>query len=461
MVSILSSRRQALTALSAAFVSVGACQSNGPKPVPRTEQGTAPSGATARSDTRTSAAPNGAAHPDLVVPVPAASAPTRAAAAEQRAFMRKSAQAAWQFVSRSTSTAGFVGATETYPYMTVWDIASTLASTWSARQLGFITAKQYKARTARALTTIEGMPLFDGAAYNKLYASHTGAMVDRKNQTSTQGYGWSVIDHGRFLVWLKVIGQSDPDFAPRVQAIVAKLDMKRLVHDGYLYGEDLDPANGARRSYQEGRVGYEQYAAEGFSLWGTRGEQALDFGANGRPATVEGVTVVSDARKGDLLTSEPFVMMGLELGWPGATWRPLSLAVLAAQEARFKRTGIVTMVSEDAIPDPPAYFYYYLVYSNGKPFVVTSPGGETAETFPRWVSAKAAFGYHALAPSDYTWRALQVVRWGMTPNRGWTAGVYEGTQRSTRSFNLNTAAIVLESAAYMQRGCPFIKVTCG
>ena len=235
---------------------------------------------------------------------------------------------------------------------------------------------------------------------------------------------------------------------------------KRLVTDGYLRGEDLDPQTHAHRLYQEGRVGYEQYAAEGFALWGVRAEKALDFSANGKPVTVNDQTVLADARKNDLLTSEPFVMMGLELGWPGATWRPLALAVLAAQETRFKRTGIVTMVSEDAIPDPPAYFYYYLLYYNGTPFAVTSPGGDTASTFPRWVSAKAAFGYHALAPSDYTWRALQTVKWGMAPGRGWTAGVYEGTRNSTKAFNLNTAAIVLESAAYFQRGCPFIERAC-
>lgn len=388
------------------------------------------------------------------------SAPASDELRTQRDFMRKSALAAWEFVARSRSQAGFVGATESYPFMTVWDLASTLSATYSARELGFITPAQYHKAIDRALTTVEAMSLFDNAAFNKLYAAKSGAMVDRKSEVSAKGYGWSVLDHGRFLIWMKILAQNDPEFATRIQAIVARLDMKRLVAGGYLRGEDLDPATGARRSYQEGRVGYEQYAAEGFALWGARAEQALDFNANGRPVLVNDQSVLADARKNDLLTSEPFVMMGLELGWPGATWRPLALAVLAAQEARFKRTGIVTMVSEDAIPDPPAYFYYYLLYSNGTPFAVTSPGGDTASTFPRWVSAKAAFGYHALAPSDYTWRALQAVKWGMSPGRGWTAGVYEGTRTSTKSFNLNTAAIVLESAAYMQRGCAFIERTC-
>ena len=385
----------------------------------------------------------------------------RASTTEQRNFMRQSARSAWNFVSRSMSPgAGFVGATDTYPYMTVWDMASTIASIHSARQLGLINAGQYHRAMERAFRTIEKMPLYDRAAYNKLYASNTGAMVDRKTATSGKGYGWSVLDHGRLLIWLRIIGANDTTYATRAQAMVARLDMSRLVRDGYLQGEDLHPADSSVRRYQEGRIGYEQYAAEGFALWGARAERALDFGANGKSTMVLGHPVLADTRGDDLLTSEPFVMMGLELGWTSPTWRSLSLSVLAAQEARYKQTGIVTMVSEDAIPDPPAYFYYYLLYHNGKPFVVTAPSGEIAPTYPRWVSAKAAFGYHALVPSEYTWLALQTVKWGATSGRGWTAGVYEGTRNSTRIFNLNTAAIVLESALYFERGCPLIQRTC-
>lgn len=421
-------------------------------------QGSSPDMRAARGGT-TSVTPQGAGA-RLTLPMPIASAPVDESPDEQQRVMLKSARSAWSFVSREASQAGFVGATDNYPYMTVWDMASMFAATWSARELHLITPAQYSAMISRGLGTMEKMPLFDGAAFNKLYAAGSGAMVDRQSKTTTKGYGWSVLDHGRLLVWLRIIGQDDPAFAERTRALVAKLDMNRLVHDGYLMGEDLDPETNQTRSYQEGRVGYEQYAAEGFALWGTRAERALDFGANGSPVTVNDQTVLADRRGGDLLTSEPFVMMGLELGWTGPNWRPLSLSVLAAQEARFTRTGIVTMISEDAVPDPPAYFYYYLLYHDGKSFVVTSPGGTVSDSYPRWVSAKAAFGYHALAPSAYTWRAVKAVEWGSSPSRGWTAGVYEGTKNATKAFNLNTAAVVLESAAYFQRGCAFIQSTC-
>lgn len=395
----------------------------------------------------------------LAIPSPSPSAPVPATADEQSVFMLRSARAAWSYVTREVTSAGFIGATKNYQFLTVWDMASALAAAYSARELGFITTAEYTRFVSRTLTSIERMPLYDNAAFNRLYSARNGAMVNSRAERSKVGMGWSALDHGRLFVWLKLVAETDPSFATRAQAIVARLDMSRLVKNGYMQGEEILARSNKRRVYQEGRVGYEQYAAEGFALWGAAVDSARDFSFNGTPVVLHGQTIITDKRGGDVMTSEPFVMMGLELGWPNDTWRNLSRAVLAAQEARFKQTGIVTMVSEDAIPVPPAYFYYYLLYHEGKPFVVTTVSGATSARFPRWVSAKAAFGYHALAPSSYTWRALQTVKYGGDAG-GWTAGVYEGTRRSTSTYNLNTAAIVLESAAYIKRGCPLILRTC-
>jgi hypothetical protein len=149
-------------------------------------------------------------------------------------------------------------------------------------------------------------------------------------------------------------------------------------------------------------------------------------------------------------------MLGLELGWPSAEWERLARAVLAAQEERHRRTGIVTIVSEDAVPRPPAYFYYYLLYHNGEDFVVVTPSHDLVPWNLRWVSAKAAFGWHALMPSAYTWLALQTVKGAETPNAGWSAGVYERSRVRVQAHNLNTAGVILESVAYYMRGCALI-----
>lgn len=403
-----------------------------------------------------------AALPPLVLPEPTLLAPTAATPEVQRALMLKSAKTAWRFVSRNVAASGFVSATDVYAYATVWDIASTLAATYSARELGIISAAQYRTAMDRALATLATMPRYDSTAFNKLYAVGSARMVDRQTHVSHEGYGWSALDHGRLLVWLRIVG-TDTAYTARTQAIVARLRLDRLIVDGYLRGQDLNPRYGQpliakHRVYGEGRIGYEQYAAEGFALWGARAPLALDFRANGRPVTVLGQTVLADERGTDVLTSEPFIMMGLELGWTTPHWRSLSLAMLAAQEARSRETGRITLLSEDAVNDPPWFFYYYLLYRDGHTFIVTSPLGHVSPNFPRWVSTKAAFGYHALAPSDYTWRAMQAVQPSGASGGGWTAGVYEGSGRATPANNLNTAAMVLEAAAYVLRGsCPLIQ----
>jgi len=85
---------------------------------------------------------------------------------------------------------------------------------------------------------------------------------------------------------------------------------------------------------------------------------------------------------------------------------------------------------------------------------VHTPGVELDA--PRWLSTKAAFAWYALLPSKYTRDALTAVQGALDPSRGWATGVYEGSNQSTATYSLNTAAIILETAAYRKRGKPLI-----
>jgi hypothetical protein len=281
-------------------------------------------------------------------------------------------------------------------------------------------------------------------------------MIDRKQRISSRGYGWSVTDIGRLLIWLRILAVNQPQFATQAANIVKRLDMSRLIKDGYLQSEDLSPTTGALHPFQEGRIGYEQYTAAGLALWGHRAENALNARLNAVPASVLGVSIVADKRGDERITSEPYIMMGMETGWYSPELRQQAWRVLAAQEARYRTTGILTMVSEDALPDPPYYFYYYDVYRQGRPFVVDGPTGGPFVESPRWISSKAAFAWHALLPSPYTLSVLQAVQGAALPGRGWGAGVYEGSLRPTGDASLNTAALILEAAVYNLRGHPFL-----
>lgn len=375
--------------------------------------------------------------------------------------MLGAARSAWSFIRRNYRTrTGFVKAHDTYNYVTAWDIGSTLGALYSAHELGLSSTADYRRRMTTALTTLSTMPMFEQSVFNKFYDSRTGYMVSRDEKRTDTGYGWSSLDIGRLLIWLKVIGTDDPTLQPLAQRIVSRIALNDIVKDGYLQGRDIDPAGGTARSYQEGRLGYEQYAAQGYALWGDRADSALTFAQNARLVPVNGATVPADKRGDDFLTSDPFVLMGMELGWTSPEWREMATDVFDAQVWRYKQTGIVTMVDEDAVPEPPSYFYYYLLYRNGHPFVVVTPSGDSGPSSLRWVSAKAAFAWHALMPNEYTWLALQTVRPAGSKGRGWTAGVLEQSKRATAAYNLNTASVVLEAAAYARRGCPFIQPTC-
>lgn len=384
----------------------------------------------------------------------AAATPPPALAAEEALFM-DAARHAWGFVDRMyVPSTGLVRPLEEYPYATIWDIASGLAALYSAHELGLLPRDEYDRRMSTALRTLQTVPLYDGAIFSKVYSAVDASMTGHGDRPTTVGTGWSAIDVGRLLVWLRIVADGHPQYRGEVEKVVARIDFDRLVREGVLRGTTV-PRSGRKVEYQEGRIGYEQYAAEGVALWGHRAERALDFAAHGREREVLGHALLADTRGEDRLTSDPFVLMGLELGWTTPDWRGLAWRLLAVQEERFRRTGRVTIVNEDANPTPPYYFYYYSVLAGDREFAVDAQGAKSPLDGPRTVSTKAAFGWHALLPGPYTHRAVQAVQPARTAS-GWGAGVDEAGGGGVGSENVNTAAVILEAALYASRGRPLL-----
>lgn len=371
-----------------------------------------------------------------------------------RALFQDAARSAWSFVNQHYQpSTGFVMPLGKYRFTTMWDVGGMLAALYSARQLGFIDHATYENRTERLLDTLMRLPLYDSRAFNRWYDARTGARVDRGYERPDQFSGWSATDLGRLLVWLKVIGLA-PRFQEKAAAVVARIDMTKVVRSGYLWGEDLDD-QGRQRVFQEGRIGYEQYAARGFALWGYPAEKALNLDENALPVTVLGRPLVADVRRFDRLTNEPFVLWGLELGWDART-ASLARQMLLAQEARYHKTGVITITGEDSVQRPPHFFYYYCVYSDGKHFAVDVPNDSAVVDGPRWISAKSAFGFHALMPNRYTDAAVRAVNPAREP-AGWASGVYEGSATPTGSISINTAAVILTAAVVNMTGAPILE----
>ncbi|MEA2706008.1 MAG: hypothetical protein QOH22_796 [Gemmatimonadaceae bacterium] len=366
------------------------------------------------------------------------------------------ARLAWTFVENNTqASTGLAQAHDNFQFVTTWDIASQIAATYSAHELGIIDNTNYDTRIKKILATLTTLPLYQGAAFNRFYDSKTGQMVDRNFKPSTTGFGWSTTDIGRLLTWLRVLAVNQPQYSAQATAIKNRLNMSRLISGGTLQGVDVD-ANGNTVTYAETGLGYEQYAAGGFALWSQRASNSLNPTAYAKTTSVLGVTVWIDSRGSARLTSEPYIMMGLETGFWAQALNDQAHAVLKAQQARNDQQGIITIVTEDAMPDAPYYFYYYSVYHSGKTFVVEGPGYGTVVSNPRWVSSKAAFAWRALIPTDYTLKAFNAVQAAAIPGDGWGAGVYEGTLKPTGYATLNTAGMILESALYQRNGKPVL-----
>ena len=366
-------------------------------------------------------------------------------------LLAEAARTAWRFVDGHVqSNTGLIDPVRNYPFATIWDIGSMLAALYSAHELGLVDRPTYEARIHAILATLARVRLYDDAVFNRSYDTRNGVQV-RRHPGSGQVIGWSEIDVGR-LIWLRIVG-SQPEFAEAASAVVHRNDMRRLVKAGYLWGADLDQL-GHIYSYQEGRIGYEQYGAQGFALWGFRADKALNLMENAVPITIMGQPLVADVRRWDRLTNEPFLLLGLELGWSRQT-AALVRRLVRAQEARYRQTGLLTITGEDAIAQPPHYFYYYSAYSNGKAFGVDVQDRQAMVEGPRWVSAKSAFALHVLMPSRYSELALRQLREARDAD-GWASGIDEATGASTATANINTAAVILTSALVHRLGEPVL-----
>ncbi|SDL59586.1 Protein of unknown function [Paracoccus chinensis] len=186
---------------------------------------------------------------------------------------RAMAETAWQyFVKSYQPDTGLVNAVGSYPSTTLWDTGSYVSALVAARELGIIDKREFDLRANLLIKTLRNLDLFRGEMPNKVYNTKTGQKVDYANKPGEVGH--SVLDIGRMLVWLKIMKERYPYLAPGIDAAVLRWNFCNTVKpDGSLFGSVL--SKGETRYVQEGRLGYEQYAAKGFELWGFEAPAAL------------------------------------------------------------------------------------------------------------------------------------------------------------------------------------------
>jgi hypothetical protein len=365
------------------------------------------------------------------------------------------ARTAWKyFESNHQVETGLVNSVNNFPSTTIWDQASYLLGMISAHRIGLIEDSEFNERMSTNLKTLASLPLFDGKLPNKVYDTRTLAMTDYANRPIERGIGWSALDIARITVPLNILLFDYPDHATAAGEILSNWDFSAMLDGGTMYGARVDE-NGLTEFVQEGRLGYEEYGARAVNLLGLDALTAAKYDDYLDYARVAGQQIAIDSRSfsefdaHNYVVSEPYILTAIEFGLDSES-QELAHRIYTAQHERFKRSGIITAVSEDNIDQEP-YFLYSTVYANDVAWNVLSEDG-SQHPEKRTVSTKAAFGWDAIYATEYTSELMDHVAITKTDDTGYASGVYETDGSVNDITTANTNAIILETLQYKANG---------
>lgn len=377
------------------------------------------------------------------------------------------ARIAWKYFENNyQESTGLVNAVNNYPSVTWWDAASYMAGMVSAYELGIIDKEEFDHRFIRMLTTLNTLDLFRGELPNKAYNTQTAAKVDYGNQPGEIGY--SALDLGRLLIWLHIIKHRYPEYATGIDSAVLRWNFCNVVDEnGTMFGALLERDQPVQY-LQEGRLGYEEYAAKGFQLWGFDTTQA-SMPEPYSTINLYGYDVPYDTRDPRKLkahsyvVTESYVLDGIELGWDLTDDRTVhdfkfsngwmakfALQIYRVQEERYKQTGIITARTEHQLAGPP-YFVYDTIYTDGFAWNTISEAGEFLPQYAA-VAVKGAMGMWVLWDTEYTDLLFDHISHLYDRNKGFYEGMYENGTGLINTFTSNNNGITLEILLYKQQG---------
>ena len=366
------------------------------------------------------------------------------------------ATSAWAYFQRNwNDETGLVNSVDNFPSVTMWDQAAAIAALVSAKELNLIPSAQFETKMSKTLKTLASIPLYKGELPNKVYNSKTLIPVNYGKLDKREEIGWSALDLGRIAIWLKIVGTKYPQLRSQTRAVWRHWQVDRLTKDGQMYGTAV--VQGKEQYNQEGRLGYENYAAYGLKLWGLDVNQALNSRSNARFVNLYGQGVPYDRRDfktsgaNNYVLSEPYILDGIETGFQ-ALPKPYADRILAAQQARYQATKQLTAVTEDNLDRAP-YFVYSSLFVNGEPWATITDTQQQYNNL-RFLSAKAAIGWHVLYKTPYTNQLFDFVQTHLQSNKGWYNGFYESLNQPNKSLTANNNGVILESLLYKQVGQP-------
>lgn len=360
------------------------------------------------------------------------------------------ARQAWVYFQRNwNEKTGLVNSVDSFPSVTMWDQAAAIAAVVSARELNIISTKEFEAKMSTMLKTLATMPLYNKEFPNKVYNAKTLIPVNYGQLEKREEIGWSALDLGRMAIWLKIVGTKYPQLRSQTEAVWRYWQVKRLTKNGQMYGTSI--LQGKEQYNQEGRLGYENYAAYGLKLWGLNVKKALDYQSHTAFVNLYGQGVPYDQRDyktsgaNNYVLSEPYILDGIETGFQ-ALPKAYADRILAAQEARYQATKQLTAVTEDNLDRPP-YFVYSGLFVNGEPWATITDTRQKHNDL-RFLSTKAAIGWHILYNTTYTQQLFDFVQANLKSKDGWYNGFYESLNQPNKALTANNNGVILESLLY-------------
>ncbi|MEH2312622.1 MAG: DUF3131 domain-containing protein [Nostoc sp.] len=369
---------------------------------------------------------------------------------------RRYAEAAWRyFQANYHSKSGLIDDRSDFKGATLWGLGDYLAALHAARSLDIITPKEFDQWTRHLLAALTKLPLFGGELPGRGYDTRSLQPVDYGGNPVPEGNGWSALDLGRILAALYNLKTCHPEYTAAVDKIVLDWSYLRVVREGILSSAITAKAEDGRsltRINPETRLGYEEYAARAFQLWGFNVEHSA-IGGEYQTASVEGVKVPIQRRRTDTnskvnqyTVSNPFLLYALEFGLD-PQMRSLFEPIFQAQAERYRRTDTLT-ASATTLIDRKPYTVHSTITGKGEPWAALADDGQTVPK-GRLVSTAVAFAYHALLPENkYSQELLQGTTDLYNPLAGFYEGFYEATGKTAIGFTSSTNSMILQSLLY-------------
>lgn len=355
------------------------------------------------------------------------------------------AKKAQYYIERNwNKNTGLIDSVQGYHHATLWDIASGIGAILALEKLKLISSFKASSQLTKTLKTMFKLPLYNNELPNREYNTQSGLPSGSFSNTTSNGNGWSALDIGRLLIWLEITKQYKPELTPLITLIISKWKLNRAVHNQTLYGELKQKRSISYR--QEGRLGYLQYAAQGYQLLGFDVETA--FKRDNTIAIIqEGASLYIDKRNLAFFTSDSYVLQAIELGSPTVWWNQLE-SIYQLHKTHNSDTNILQIFAEDAMNKAP-WFSYNNINIYGKSWLSTNTRGKKINN-PQIFSNKVAFAFSVLFDDVFSQQLATQVISNSLSQRSIPTGIYQDNSTNT-AYNINTNSLILISLWFKSR----------